>query len=51
MVLTEQYHLDRGYCCGNGCMHCPFEYEAVPEPKKSELLNKSQREKFQIPEG
>ena len=23
-VFTEQYHLDRGYCCGNGCKHCPF---------------------------
>jgi len=24
MVMTEQYHLDRGYCCGNGCRHCPY---------------------------
>lgn len=24
MVMTEQYHLDRGYCCGNGCKHCPY---------------------------
>lgn len=39
MVLTGKYHLDRGYCCGNGCRHCPFEYEAVPEPKRSELLS------------
>ncbi|OLY90835.1 hypothetical protein SAMN05444008_12369 [Cnuella takakiae] len=40
MVLTEKYHLDRGYCCGNGCKHCPFDFEAVPEPKRSELLEK-----------
>lgn len=40
MVLTEKYHLDKGYCCGNGCRHCPYEYEAVPEPKKTELLKK-----------
>ena len=26
VVLTEQYHLEKGYCCGNGCKHCPFEY-------------------------
>ena len=26
MVLTEKYHLDRGFCCGNGCLHCPFDY-------------------------
>jgi len=24
-VFTEAYHLRRGYCCGNGCRHCPFE--------------------------
>ena len=38
MVLTKKYHLDRGYCCGNGCRHCPYHYEAVPEPKRSILL-------------
>ena len=38
IVLTEAYHLERGYCCGNGCLHCPFEYENVPEPKKTEIL-------------
>jgi hypothetical protein len=38
MVLTEQYHLERGYCCGNGCLHCPFEYDCVPEPRRSFLL-------------
>jgi hypothetical protein len=37
-VLTEKFHLERGYCCGNGCKHCPYHYERVPEPKKSELL-------------
>lgn len=39
IVLTEKYHLERGYCCGNGCKHCPYEYERVPEPKRTELLN------------
>lgn len=24
MVFTEAYHLQRGYCCGNGCRHCPY---------------------------
>lgn len=23
-VFTEQYHLKRGYCCKNGCRHCPY---------------------------
>lgn len=24
MVLTKKFLLDRGYCCGNGCRHCPY---------------------------
>jgi hypothetical protein len=40
MVLTERYHLERGFCCGNGCKHCPFDYLNVPEPRRSELIKK-----------
>jgi hypothetical protein len=25
LVFTAQYHLKRGYCCGSGCRHCPYE--------------------------
>ena len=25
MVMTEEYHKRRGRCCGNGCLHCPYE--------------------------
>ncbi|TAE11807.1 MAG: hypothetical protein EAZ47_00680 [Bacteroidetes bacterium] len=38
MVLLEKYHLERGYCCGNGCKHCPFDFDCVPEPRRSFLL-------------
>lgn len=24
MVMTAQAHLDRGFCCGCGCRHCPY---------------------------
>ncbi|WP_339905373.1 DUF5522 domain-containing protein [uncultured Cyclobacterium sp.] len=24
MVFTENYHLERGSCCGNNCRHCPY---------------------------
>ena len=37
MVLTERYLLERGYCCGNGCLHCPYNYTEVEEPRRSEL--------------
>jgi hypothetical protein len=26
-VFTGQYHLKRGYCCKNGCKHCPYGYD------------------------
>ncbi|MBK8140595.1 MAG: hypothetical protein KA399_01175 [Chitinophagaceae bacterium] len=45
VVLTEQYHLEKGYCCGNGCKHCPYEYENVPEPKKSILQEEKENSK------
>ena len=37
VVFTEQYHLERGYCCGMGCLHCPHEYQNVEEPRRSGL--------------
>ncbi len=27
MVMTAEYHLRRGYCCGSGCKHCPWRGE------------------------
>ncbi|HEV2761862.1 MAG TPA: DUF5522 domain-containing protein [Pyrinomonadaceae bacterium] len=24
VVFTARYLLRRGYCCGNGCRHCPY---------------------------
>ncbi|MXV52502.1 hypothetical protein GS399_16120 [Pedobacter sp. HMF7647] len=24
IVFTETYHLKRGFCCKNGCRHCPW---------------------------
>lgn len=27
MVLTDRYHLRRGYCCEQGCRHCPYRDE------------------------
>ena len=24
VVFTKEYHLKRGYCCKNGCKHCPY---------------------------
>lgn len=43
MVLTAEYHLEKGFCCGNGCLHCPYEYANVPEPRRSELLKQKDK--------
>jgi len=40
VVFTEQYLLKRGYCCQNGCRHCPWHYKpgkkniTKPSPSK-----------------
>jgi uncharacterized protein DUF5522 len=40
LVFTALYLFERGFCCGNGCLNCPYNYMNVPEPKRTELLNK-----------
>jgi len=43
IVLTQLYHLNRGICCGKGCLHCPYDYKNVPEKtRRSELLEERQ---------
>ncbi len=34
MVFTEKYHLERGYCCNNGCRHCPYRIKTGEESEK-----------------
>lgn len=34
LVFTAQYLLKRGYCCGNGCRHCPYGHAAVGKSTK-----------------
>lgn len=46
VVFTEAYHIAKGYCCGHGCRHCPFEYESVPEPRKSELVEQKKHKEY-----
>lgn len=45
VVFTEKYHLDKGYCCGNGCRHCPYDFEGVPEPRRSDLIESRNEER------
>ena len=35
LVFTAKYLLERGFCCGNGCRHCPYG-EKQPAPSVPE---------------
>ena len=39
MVLTARYHLRRGYCCEQGCRHCPY-----PDSSKEAQRDVQQKE-------
>jgi hypothetical protein len=42
--LTAEFLLERGYCCGNGCKNCPYDYKAIPEPKRLKLLEQRKKD-------
>lgn len=33
VVFTALYHVERGYCCGAKCRHCPYEPKYKKENK------------------
>lgn len=35
-VLTQHYLLRRGYCCQNGCRHCPYGFKKGLKEDKDE---------------
>ena len=43
VVFTAKYLLERGYCCGNGCKNCPYDYKAVSEPRRTQLLEQRKK--------
>lgn len=45
ITFTAKYLSERGYCCGSGCKHCPYNYEAVPEPKRSRVIGQKNKDK------
>jgi hypothetical protein len=38
-VFTKEYHLKRGYCCKNKCLHCPWDFGKVKKRDQDELNN------------
>lgn len=43
LVFTRAYHLKRGYCCGNGCRHCPYHHKNVPPMKNKDAAPKEKK--------
>lgn len=43
VVFTEAYHLKRGTCCGNKCLHCPYNHKNVPKVQEKRRLQKSKK--------
>ena len=41
LVFTEKYLLERGFCCGNGCRHCP--YGKAPNLKEKPAKNTNEQ--------
>lgn len=33
VIMTEEYHKQRGYCCGSGCKHCAYEPQNTKDNK------------------
>lgn len=47
-VFTAEYLLKRGYCCGNGCIHCPYDYKnVVDEEKRKKLLQEQESRRLE----
>jgi len=41
IVFTEKHHLKRGFCCQNGCRHCPYGFDKNTQSLKTKGRSKS----------
>ena len=47
-VFTREYHLKRGFCCKNKCLHCPWDYgknKEIENPKSNPDIYRDQNPK------
>lgn len=35
VVFTESFLLERGFCCNNGCRHCPYKNKSNEDTKRT----------------
>lgn len=36
-VMTQLYMIERGWCCGNGCRHCPYGHVHVDDERRGKI--------------
>lgn len=51
MVFTALYHQKRGFCCGNGCRHCPYQHAAVSPTSKLQPVKAGQNSASNASDG
>ena len=34
-VMTEKFLKERGFCCKNGCKHCPYDFKKDSKQKEN----------------
>jgi hypothetical protein len=52
VVFTEKFLLDRGFCCNNGCRHCPYKKLNKNEHTKTNISDsKSGEAKHELRQG
>jgi hypothetical protein len=52
VVFTEKFLLDRGFCCNNGCRHCPYKKLNKNEHTKTNISDsKSGETKHELRQG
>ena len=44
--FTEAYYLKRGYCCDNGCKHCPYKNADKLRSTKDNIMSKEHMKSF-----
>ena len=44
IVFTSEYHIERGYCCGSKCRHCPY----IPKYEKENIVVDTEKVKYYI---
>ena len=44
LVFTEKYLLKRGYCCKNGCKHCPYGFDKKTQTFQKKNSNQNSKQ-------